>query len=135
MHSFPILAQKAIPQLHVFPSTWKCEQVFSATMKIKSKSRNGRPPTTSDFSKYCGSPHKSAWPEEKNNYHINRPTVVFLCINLNKYVSNCEPNGTQMEQKIAKWYAIAKQLRIIGLDTQNVYSTAVQSAFEATYFF
>ena len=31
---------KAIPQLLVFPSTWKCWQEFSATMSIKSKNKN-----------------------------------------------------------------------------------------------
>ena len=36
----PSLAQKAIPQLLVFPSTWECEQGFSALVSIKTKSRN-----------------------------------------------------------------------------------------------
>ena len=38
--TYPILTQKAILQLLVFPSTWKCEQGFSAMMSIKRKSRN-----------------------------------------------------------------------------------------------
>ena len=37
--TYPTLAQKAIPQLLVFSSTWKCEQGFSVMMNIKSKSR------------------------------------------------------------------------------------------------
>ena len=34
------LARLAVSQLLIFPSTWKCEQGFSALMTIKSKSRN-----------------------------------------------------------------------------------------------
>jgi len=38
--TYPTLARNAIRQLLVFPSTWECEQGFSALMAIKSKSRN-----------------------------------------------------------------------------------------------
>ena len=38
--TYQSLAQNAIPHLLVFPSTWECEQGFSATMSIKTKSRN-----------------------------------------------------------------------------------------------
>uniref|UniRef100_UPI00358DF206 zinc finger BED domain-containing protein 5-like n=1 Tax=Myxine glutinosa TaxID=7769 RepID=UPI00358DF206 len=38
--SYPILARHAVPQLLLFPSTWECEQGFSAMLTIKSKSRN-----------------------------------------------------------------------------------------------
>ena len=38
--TYPTLAQKAIPQLLVFPSTWECKQGFSAMMSTKSKSSN-----------------------------------------------------------------------------------------------
>ena len=34
------LAQNVVPHLLVFPSTWECEQGFSAMMSIKTKSRN-----------------------------------------------------------------------------------------------
>ena len=47
--TYPTLAQKAIPQLLVFPSTWECEQSFSAMMSIKSKSRNHLTLTSHDF--------------------------------------------------------------------------------------
>jgi len=36
--TYPALARNAIRQLLVFPSTWECEQGFSALMAIKSKS-------------------------------------------------------------------------------------------------
>ena len=45
----PTLAKNAIPQLLVFPSTWECEQGFSALMAIKSKSRNRLPEPGHDF--------------------------------------------------------------------------------------
>ena len=38
--TYQSLAQNAIPQLLFVPSTWKCEQGFSAMMGIKTKSRN-----------------------------------------------------------------------------------------------
>ncbi|XP_068212634.1 zinc finger BED domain-containing protein 5-like [Palaemon carinicauda] len=38
--SYPTLARHAVPQLLIFPSTWECEQGFSAFMAIKSKSWN-----------------------------------------------------------------------------------------------
>ena len=38
--TYPTLAKNAIPQLLIFPSTWECEQGFSALMAIKCKSRN-----------------------------------------------------------------------------------------------
>ena len=38
--SYPNLARPAVSQLLIFPSTWECEQGFSALMTIKSKSRN-----------------------------------------------------------------------------------------------
>ena len=38
--TYPTLAQNAVRQLLVFPSTRECEQGFSALMAIKSKSRN-----------------------------------------------------------------------------------------------
>ena len=38
--SYPNLATHAVPQLLIFPSTWRCEQGFSALMSIKSKSWN-----------------------------------------------------------------------------------------------
>ena len=47
--AYPTLAQKAIPQLLVFPSTWECEQNFSDMMSIKSKSRNRLTLTSHDF--------------------------------------------------------------------------------------
>ena len=47
--TYPTLAQKAIPQLLVFPSTWECEQGFSAMMSTKSKSRNRLTSTSDDF--------------------------------------------------------------------------------------
>ena len=47
--TYPTLAQKAIPQLLVFPSTWECEQGFSGLMSIKSKSRNSLTSTSYDF--------------------------------------------------------------------------------------
>ena len=37
--SYSTLASHAIPQLLIFPSTWYCEQGFSALMTIKSKKR------------------------------------------------------------------------------------------------
>ena len=47
--TYPNLAQKAIPQLLVFHSTWKCKQGFSAMMSIKNKSRNRLTSTSHDF--------------------------------------------------------------------------------------
>ena len=47
--TYPTLPQKAIPQLLVFPSTWECEQGFSAMMNIKSKSRNRLTSTSHGF--------------------------------------------------------------------------------------
>ena len=47
--TYPTVAQKAIPQLLVFPSTWECEQSFSAMMSTKSKSRNRLTLTSDDF--------------------------------------------------------------------------------------
>ena len=47
--TYPTLAQKAIPQLLVFPSTWECEQGFSAMMSTKSKSRNCLTLTSDNF--------------------------------------------------------------------------------------
>ena len=44
----PTLAQKAVPHLLVFPSTWKCKQGFSAMMSIKNKSRNRLTSTAQD---------------------------------------------------------------------------------------
>ena len=38
--TYPTLARNAVRQLLIFPSTWECEQGFSALMAIKSKSRN-----------------------------------------------------------------------------------------------
>ena len=38
--TYPTLARNVVGQLLVFPSTWVCEQGFSALMAIKSKSRN-----------------------------------------------------------------------------------------------
>ena len=38
--TYPTLAKNAIPQLLIFPSTWECEQGFSALMAIKCISRN-----------------------------------------------------------------------------------------------
>ena len=38
--TYPTLAGNAVRQLLIFPSTWECEQGFSALMAIKSKSRN-----------------------------------------------------------------------------------------------
>lgn len=38
--TYPTLARHAVPQLLIFPSTWECEQGFSAFTTIKSKSRN-----------------------------------------------------------------------------------------------
>ena len=38
--SYTNLATHAVPQLLIFPSTWECEQGFSALMSIKSKSLN-----------------------------------------------------------------------------------------------
>ena len=46
---YPTLAQKAISQFLVFPSTWECEQGFSAMMSTKSKSRNRLISTSDDF--------------------------------------------------------------------------------------
>ncbi|KAF2351079.1 Ribonuclease H-like domain [Trinorchestia longiramus] len=39
----------AVPQLLIFPSTWECEQGFSACMTIKSKSRNRLDAPEHDF--------------------------------------------------------------------------------------
>ena len=38
--SYPNLARVAVFRLLIFPSTWECEQGFSALLTIKSKSRN-----------------------------------------------------------------------------------------------
>ena len=38
--SYSTLASHAIPQLLIFPSTWECEQGFSALMTIKSTKQN-----------------------------------------------------------------------------------------------
>ena len=38
--SYPVLAKNVIPQLLLFPTTWKCEQSFSTFLAIKSKTRN-----------------------------------------------------------------------------------------------
>ena len=38
--TYPTLAQNDVHQLLVFPSTWECEQGFSALTAIISKSRN-----------------------------------------------------------------------------------------------
>ena len=38
--SYPNLARVAVSRLLIFPSTWECEQGFSALLTIKSKSRN-----------------------------------------------------------------------------------------------
>ena len=38
--SYPALAKNAIPQLLIFPTTWECEQTFSTSLIIKSKTRN-----------------------------------------------------------------------------------------------
>ena len=45
--TYPTMAQKAIPQLLIFPSTWECEQGFSAMMCIKSNA--GITSTSHDF--------------------------------------------------------------------------------------
>ena len=47
--TYPTLAQKAIPQLLVFPNTWECEQGFSAMMSTKSKRRNRLTSTSDNF--------------------------------------------------------------------------------------
>ena len=47
--TYPTMAQKAIPQLLVFPSTWECKQGFSAMMSIKSESKNRLTSTSHDF--------------------------------------------------------------------------------------
>ena len=47
--TYPTLAQKAIPQLLVFPRTRECKQGFSAMMSIKSKSKNRLTSTSHDF--------------------------------------------------------------------------------------
>ena len=47
--TYPTLTQKAIPQLLAIPSTWECEQDFSAMMNIKSESRNRLASTSHDF--------------------------------------------------------------------------------------
>ena len=49
LHPPPTLAQKAIPQLLVFPSTWECEMDFSAILNTKSKNRNRLTLTFHDF--------------------------------------------------------------------------------------
>ena len=46
---YPNLATHAVPQLLIFPSTWECEQRFSALMSIKSKSRNRLAAAGHDF--------------------------------------------------------------------------------------
>ena len=38
--SYPALAKNAIPQLLIFPTTWKCKQGFSTFLTVKSKTRN-----------------------------------------------------------------------------------------------
>ena len=56
-----------VRQLLIFPSTWECEQGFSALMAIKSKSRNRLTEPRHDFrcavSKVCA-PNGSACAEE-----------------------------------------------------------------------
>ena len=47
--TYPTLAQKAIPQLLVFPSTYECKQGFFAMMSIKSKGRNSLTLTSHDL--------------------------------------------------------------------------------------
>ena len=47
--SYPNLATHAVPQLLIFPSTWQCEQGFSALMSIKSKSWNHLAALGDDF--------------------------------------------------------------------------------------
>ncbi|KAF2358686.1 Ribonuclease H-like domain [Trinorchestia longiramus] len=47
--SYPTLARHGVPQLLIFPSTWECEQGFSAFMAIKSKSRNRLDAPEHDF--------------------------------------------------------------------------------------
>ncbi|KAF2345500.1 HAT C-terminal dimerization domain [Trinorchestia longiramus] len=47
--SYPTLARHAVPQLLIFPSTWECEQGFSAFMTIKSKSQNRLDDCEQDF--------------------------------------------------------------------------------------
>ena len=47
--TYPTLVKNAIPQLLVFPSTWECEQKFSALMAIKFKSRNRLTKPRHDF--------------------------------------------------------------------------------------
>ena len=47
--TYPTLARNAVRQLLIFPSTWECEQGFSALMAIKSKSRNRLTEPKHDF--------------------------------------------------------------------------------------
>ena len=47
--SYPNLATHAVPQLLIFPSTWECEQGFSALMGIKSKICNRLAAPGDDF--------------------------------------------------------------------------------------
>ena len=47
--TYQSLAQNAIPQLLLFPSTWECVQGFSAMMSIKTKIRNCLEAPAHDF--------------------------------------------------------------------------------------
>ena len=47
--TYPTLARNVVRQLLIFPSTWECEQGFSALMAIKSKSRNRLTEPKHDF--------------------------------------------------------------------------------------
>ena len=47
--TYPMLARNAVRQLLVFPSTWECEQGFSALMAFKCKSRNRLTEPGNDF--------------------------------------------------------------------------------------
>ena len=47
--TYPMLARNAARQLLIFPSTWECEQGFSALMAIKSKSQNHLTEPRHDF--------------------------------------------------------------------------------------
>ncbi|KAF2350628.1 hypothetical protein FHG87_018616 [Trinorchestia longiramus] len=50
--SYSTQTRHAVPQLLIFPSSWECEQGFSAFMTIKSKSRNRLDTPEHDFR--CG---------------------------------------------------------------------------------
>ena len=47
--TYPTLAQNAVRQLLVFPSTWECDQGFLALMAIKPKSQNCLTESGHDF--------------------------------------------------------------------------------------